>query len=46
MKELKKEIQAQLELLKEMINIGKPAEEIEEQRKVVDELLKEYLEDL
>lgn len=46
MEELKKEIGKQLEILKEMINIGKPEKEINKQRKIVDKLLKEYIKDL
>ena len=46
MEEKKKEIQAQLDLLKEMINLGKPAEQIEKQRIILDDLLKEYVKDL
>ena len=46
MEELKKEIGKQLEILKEMINMGKSEKEINKQRKIVDELLKEYIKDL
>ncbi len=46
MEELKKEIGKQLEILKEMINIGKSEKEINKQRKIVDKLLKEYIKDL
>lgn len=46
MEELKKEIGKQLEILKEMINMGKSEKEINKQRKIVDKLLKEYIKDL
>ena len=43
MEELKKEINNQIEILKELI---KQDEEVKKQRKVVDKLLNQYLKDL
>ena len=45
MEELKKEINNQIEILKELIKQGKD-EEVKKQRKVVDKLLNQYLKDL
>ena len=45
MEELKKEINNQIEILKELINQEKD-EEVKKQRKVVDKLLNQYLKDL
>ena len=45
MEELKKEINNQIEILKELIRQEKD-EEVKKQRKVVDKLLNQYLKDL
>ncbi len=45
MEELKKEINNQIEILKELIKQEKD-EEVKKQRKVVDKLLNQYLKDL
>ena len=45
MEELKKEINNQIEILKELIKQEK-YEEVKKQRKVVDKLLNQYLKDL
>ena len=45
MEELKKEINNQIEILKELIKHEKD-EEVKKQRKVVDKLLNQYLKDL
>jgi hypothetical protein len=45
MEELKKEINNQIEILKELIKQEKD-EEVKKQRKVVDKLLNHYLKDL
>ena len=45
MEELKKEINNQIEVLKELIKQEKD-EEVKKQRKVVDKLLNQYLKDL
>ena len=45
MEELKKEINNQIEILKELIKQEKD-EEVKKQRKVVDNLLNQYLKDL
>ncbi len=46
MEELKKQIEKQIEILKEMIHENKDKSEIEKQRKVLDKLLIEYTKDL
>jgi len=43
--ELKKEIERELEILMELIKEGKD-EEVRKQRKILDKLLNEYLENL
>lgn len=45
MEELKKEINNQIEILKELIKQEKD-EEVKKQRKIVDKLLNQYLKDL
>ena len=45
MEEVKKEINNQIEILKELIKQEKD-EEVKKQRKVVDKLLNQYLKDL
>ena len=45
MEELKKEINNQIEIIKELIKQEKD-EEVKKQRKVVDKLLNQYLKDL
>ncbi len=46
MENLKKQIQTQIELLKEMIEKNYEKEKIEKQRKILDKLLIEYTKDL
>ena len=46
MENLKKQIQTQIELLKEMIEKNNEKEKIEKQRKILDKLLIEYTKDL
>ena len=46
MEELKKEIENQIEILKEMIHQNKEKSEIEKQRKILDKLLIDYTKDL
>lgn len=46
MENLKKQIQTQIELLKEMIEKNYEKKKIEKQRKILDKLLIEYTKDL
>lgn len=46
MKNLKENIKKELEILEEMIELNIDKEKIESQRKKLDKLLEEYLEDL
>ena len=46
MEELKKQIERQIEILKEMIHQNKDKSEIDKQKKILDDLLKEYTKDL
>lgn len=46
MENLKKQIQTQIELLKEMIEKNYEKEKIEKQREILDKLLIEYTKDL
>lgn len=46
MEELKKQIENQIEILKEMIHQNKEKTEIEKQRKILDKLLIDYTKDL
>lgn len=46
MENIKKQIQTQIELLKEMIEKNYEKEKIEKQRKILDKLLIEYTKDL
>ncbi len=46
MNDLKDHIKKELEILEDMISLNKQKEEIEKQRKKLDKLLEEYLQDL
>ncbi len=46
MNDLKDHIKKELEILENMISLNKEKEEIEKQRKKLDNLLEEYLKDL
>ena len=46
MKNLKEEIAEKLQQIEKMIKNGEAKEKIEEQRKILDKLLEEYIEEL